>query len=196
MGDICFMVSLSFSHFLLSRHGTFFMICYSMRCTFIRLLNVYRHCYTGSLAITIHCTQIPWLLNLLGSFFIEISNVLWVEHNSEFSRNSDQFYNVIPNLHESTALLDIQQLFVLVNEGHTLYNLLVIYHLLSFRFLHCRFTRPILHGLCTLGFAVRAIIKSICQGDQDMIKSISGRFLLHVYPGETLLTEMWLDGLR
>ncbi|KAL8144275.1 hypothetical protein V2J09_017307 [Rumex salicifolius] len=58
------------------------------------------------------------------------------------------------------------------------------------------FTRPILHGLCTLGFAVRAVIRCICKGDQDMIKSISGRFLLHVYPGETLITEMWIEGLR
>ncbi|XP_059633815.1 enoyl-CoA hydratase 2, peroxisomal [Cornus florida] len=58
------------------------------------------------------------------------------------------------------------------------------------------FSRPILHGLCTLGFAVRAIIRCICRGDQNMIKSISGRFLLHVYPWETLITEMWLEGLR
>ncbi|XP_011099738.1 enoyl-CoA hydratase 2, peroxisomal [Sesamum indicum] len=58
------------------------------------------------------------------------------------------------------------------------------------------FSRPILHGLCTLGFAVRAIIKSICRGEQKMIKNISGRFLLHVYPGETLITEMWIEDLR
>ncbi|GAU24926.1 hypothetical protein TSUD_311610, partial [Trifolium subterraneum] len=58
------------------------------------------------------------------------------------------------------------------------------------------FSQPILHGLCTLGFAVRAIIKIICKGDSDRIKSITGRFLLHVYPGETLVTEMWLEGSR
>ncbi|KAL6492987.1 glycoside hydrolase 18 protein [Orobanche gracilis] len=58
------------------------------------------------------------------------------------------------------------------------------------------FSRPILHGLCTLGFAARAIIKTICRGEQNMIANISGRFLLHVYPGETLITEMWLQGLR
>lgn len=58
------------------------------------------------------------------------------------------------------------------------------------------FSRPILHGLCTLGFAVRAIIRCVCKGDPNMIKIISGRFLLHVYPGETLITEMWLEGLR
>ncbi|KAF9686649.1 hypothetical protein SADUNF_Sadunf02G0011300 [Salix dunnii] len=58
------------------------------------------------------------------------------------------------------------------------------------------FSRPISHGLCTLGFAVRAIIKCICRGDAHIVKNISGRFLLHVYPGETLITEMWLEGLR
>ncbi|KAL7244717.1 hypothetical protein ACSBR2_000144 [Camellia fascicularis] len=58
------------------------------------------------------------------------------------------------------------------------------------------FSRPIQHGLCTMGFAVRAIIKCICGGNPNMIKNISGRFLLHVYPGETLIMEMWLEGLR
>ncbi|KAK6939273.1 MaoC-like dehydratase domain [Dillenia turbinata] len=58
------------------------------------------------------------------------------------------------------------------------------------------FSRPILHGLCTLGFAVRAIVLCVCKGDSNMVKSISGRFLLHVYPGESLITEMWLEGFK
>ncbi|MBA0721080.1 hypothetical protein Golax_008656 [Gossypium laxum] len=59
-----------------------------------------------------------------------------------------------------------------------------------------RFSRPILHGLCTLGFAIRAIIKCICRGDPNMVKSFFARFLLHVYLGEALITELWLEGLR
>ncbi|XP_031484381.1 enoyl-CoA hydratase 2, peroxisomal isoform X1 [Nymphaea colorata] len=58
------------------------------------------------------------------------------------------------------------------------------------------FSRPILHGLCTLGFAVRAVIKCCCHGEPNMVKSLMGRFLLHVYPGETLITEMWLEQER
>ncbi|XP_057974328.1 enoyl-CoA hydratase 2, peroxisomal [Malania oleifera] len=58
------------------------------------------------------------------------------------------------------------------------------------------FPRPIVHGLCTFGFAVRAIIRCICRGDPNMVRSISGRFLLHVFLGETLITEMWLEGSR
>uniref|UniRef100_A0A0D6QY86 Uncharacterized protein n=1 Tax=Araucaria cunninghamii TaxID=56994 RepID=A0A0D6QY86_ARACU len=58
------------------------------------------------------------------------------------------------------------------------------------------FSRPILHGLCTLGYAVRAIIKCCCGGSPSLVKSVLGRFLLHVYPGETLITEMWKTETR
>ncbi|KAF3324913.1 Enoyl-CoA hydratase 2 [Carex littledalei] len=59
-----------------------------------------------------------------------------------------------------------------------------------------RFSRPIQHGLCTLGFVIRAVVKSFCNGEPAAVKSIFGRFLLHVYPGETLVTEMWLQAPR
>ncbi|KAI4993022.1 hypothetical protein ZWY2020_007335 [Hordeum vulgare] len=52
------------------------------------------------------------------------------------------------------------------------------------------FTRTILHDLCTLGFATRVVIKSFCNGDPAAVQNIFGRFLLHVYPGEMLVTKM------
>lgn len=55
------------------------------------------------------------------------------------------------------------------------------------------FDRPILHGLCTLGFAVRAVIRRCCAGEPGGIRSLHARFLLHVFPGETIVTEMWAE---
>jgi acyl dehydratase len=53
------------------------------------------------------------------------------------------------------------------------------------------FERPILHGLCTLGYACRAIVRHACGGDPDRFKSLSMRFSNVVIPGGTLTTEGW-----
>jgi acyl dehydratase len=53
------------------------------------------------------------------------------------------------------------------------------------------FDRPILHGLCSFGFAGRAILHSVCESDPARLKSFSVRFMNVVYPGDTLITEGW-----
>ena len=55
------------------------------------------------------------------------------------------------------------------------------------------FERPILHGLCTLGVAGHAILKTCCDYDPARFRSLDLRFSAPVYPGETIRTEMWRD---
>lgn len=56
------------------------------------------------------------------------------------------------------------------------------------------FGKPILHGLCTFGFAGRAAVQALCGGDPDRLTSIEGRFTKPVFPGDTLVTDLWVTG--
>lgn len=53
------------------------------------------------------------------------------------------------------------------------------------------FDAPILHGLCTFGFAGRALLGAV-GGDVDRIASLRVRFTAPVTPGATLVTRGWL----
>lgn len=50
---------------------------------------------------------------------------------------------------------------------------------------------PILHGLCTYGFASRAIIKGAAGGDAGRLKAFAAQFRKPVWPGDTLVTQGW-----
>lgn len=56
------------------------------------------------------------------------------------------------------------------------------------------FKAPILHGLCTYGFAGRAILAGLCAGDPSRLKRLDVRFTTPVFPGETLETQIWRTG--
>lgn len=56
------------------------------------------------------------------------------------------------------------------------------------------FERPILHGLCTLAVATRAVLKAYAGDDPARLKALQLRFSAPVYPGETIVTEFWQDG--
>ncbi|HVP79421.1 MAG TPA: MaoC/PaaZ C-terminal domain-containing protein [Thermodesulfobacteriota bacterium] len=55
------------------------------------------------------------------------------------------------------------------------------------------FSQPILHGLCTYGYAVRAILSKACNGDVGRFKEFKARLSGVVYPGDSLVTEGWKD---
>jgi acyl dehydratase len=56
------------------------------------------------------------------------------------------------------------------------------------------FDRPILHGLATYGISGWALTQVFCGGDPSRLSSMEARFSSPVYPGETIRTEIWLEG--
>lgn len=53
------------------------------------------------------------------------------------------------------------------------------------------FPAPILHGLCSLGIATRAILQACCDNRAERLKALSLRFSKPVFPGETLQVEIF-----
>eukprot|EP01061_Rhynchopus_euleeides_P019639 TRINITY_DN3222_c0_g1_i1.p2 TRINITY_DN3222_c0_g1~~TRINITY_DN3222_c0_g1_i1.p2 ORF type:complete len:323 (+),score=139.48 TRINITY_DN3222_c0_g1_i1:64-969(+) len=53
------------------------------------------------------------------------------------------------------------------------------------------FPEPILHGLASLGISVRLVLKTYANGDATRYRAVQVRFVKPVFPGQTLVVEMW-----
>ncbi|MCL3998700.1 MaoC/PaaZ C-terminal domain-containing protein [Streptomyces lavenduligriseus] len=55
------------------------------------------------------------------------------------------------------------------------------------------FDRPILHGLCTYGMTLKAVVDTLLDGDVTRVRGYRARFAGVVFPGETLRVRMWRE---
>lgn len=55
------------------------------------------------------------------------------------------------------------------------------------------FDRPILHGLCTYGVTLKAVVDTVLGGEVSRVTSYTTRFTGVVFPGETLRLRMWRE---
>ncbi|MGM0452934.1 MAG: SDR family NAD(P)-dependent oxidoreductase [Thermodesulfobacteriota bacterium] len=53
------------------------------------------------------------------------------------------------------------------------------------------FEKPIMHGLCTHGYACRALIQSLIPGAPEKIHRLNCRFSKPLYPGDPIRTRIW-----
>ncbi len=53
------------------------------------------------------------------------------------------------------------------------------------------FKMPIMHGLCTHGFACRALIQSLVPGEPEKVRRLVCRFTKPLYPGTPIKTLIW-----
>lgn len=56
------------------------------------------------------------------------------------------------------------------------------------------FKVPILHGLCFYGITAKAVQEKYHKDDPTLMTKINARFTGHVFPGETLIVQMWKKG--
>ena len=53
------------------------------------------------------------------------------------------------------------------------------------------FEKPIMHGMCTMGFACLALIQSLIPSKPENVRRISCRFSKFLYPGTPIQTQIW-----
>jgi len=56
------------------------------------------------------------------------------------------------------------------------------------------FEKPIMHGLCTHGYACRALIQSLIPGQPEKARRMDCRFSKTLYPGTPIKTLIWKTG--
>ena len=49
----------------------------------------------------------------------------------------------------------------------------------------------VVHGLCTMAYASKVVINSVCESDPRRLKRLTAQFARPVFPGQTITTALW-----
>ena len=66
-----------------------------------------------------------------------------------------------------------------------------VYHLDDTAARAAGFNSIIVHGLCTMAFASRAVVENAGDGDASRLRRLAVRFSRPMYPGHTMTTKLW-----
>jgi NAD(P)-dependent dehydrogenase (short-subunit alcohol dehydrogenase family)/acyl dehydratase/putative sterol carrier protein len=53
------------------------------------------------------------------------------------------------------------------------------------------FEKPIMHGLCTYGYACRALLQNLIPGEPEKLRRLKCRFSKPLYPGDPIKIQIW-----
>jgi len=125
---------------------------------------------------------------------------LWTMSSGFFARG-DGGIDRVPAQGSSVHLIPDRDADTVI-EAHTQPNQALIYRLSGdMNPLHAvpqvaaqaGFSRPLLHGLCTYGFACRAVLRAYCKFQPERLKVFNARFSAPLFPGESMRIELWKD---
>lgn len=71
-----------------------------------------------------------------------------------------------------------------------------IYHLDDTAARAAGFAGIIVHGLCTMAFAGRAVVEHACDGEASRLRRLAVRFSRPMYPAHTMTTTLWSPTAR
>ena len=55
------------------------------------------------------------------------------------------------------------------------------------------FDRPIVHGLCSLGYACRLLVRLLFPGEPERLVSVENQFRNVAMPGDSFVLQVWKE---
>jgi len=149
---------------------------------------------SGAVAVTLTESFDP-----SGKLLIRNQSSTFIVGAGNFGGKSTPSAQVIPAVPAPTRNADFTTLCKTSTDQSALYRLSGDYNPMHIDADFARmggFKQPIIHGLCSLGVSVRAVIRQYANNDPALFRAVKTRFTKPAIPGDTLKVDMWQEGKR